>query len=259
LMRRLTLSGGNRAAAELRDTREAIVEYLTVKPHTNQTDIEDDLRKDGFTRADIRAALKQAVAAGQLSAQPGPRRSHLHTVNEAWRPPGATAPTPGQKRPREGNESAAAPSEEIGLNSVSAGRVQYASAPSTSGLKSHGANPVRQAHGALKPQVTEPVRQTAASAPAQSEPVRQCAPLKGGGALAHSSGSSETPPANPTPPADPTPLGSAGGPRRVVLIDGRYIDATTGARLTRDGDHIINPENGELYGNADELTAARHA
>ena len=61
------------------------------------------------------------------------------------------------------------------------------------------------------------------------------------------------------PDVDPAPLGTAGGPRRIVLIDGRYLDTATGTRLERDGDDIINPENGELYGNVDDLTSVRHA
>ncbi|PRX95599.1 AAA family ATPase [Allonocardiopsis opalescens] len=242
--RRLTLTGGSRAGAALRGAREAIVELLATRPGLSGRSIEDELGEE-FKRADVRAALKRAVAEGQIRTAPGPRRSVLHSVDETWRDGAAgLLPTPPASAPSHPIQCADECADQIGLNTVSAGGAQCASAPSEIGLIAAPSEPVRRPSGALNPQVTDSVRQCAESAPAQSGASAPVRPPKGGrrtGALTR---------------PDPGPGGELDPSNPVAVVDGSVVDSATGRPLTAAGDDLIDPDTGEIRGTLADLRAA---
>ncbi|GAA1994235.1 hypothetical protein GCM10009799_20410 [Nocardiopsis rhodophaea] len=220
--RRLTLSGGSRAGVRLRGAREAIVELLTARPGLSGRAIEVELA-DEFKQKDIRSALKGAVSEGQIHTAPGPRRSTLHSVNQHW------------------------PNETHG---VLPAKTQCVSASGEIGLEQSSANPVRHTPNALKPQVTQPVRQCVTSASTQSEASASVRPPKGGTHTDALTRPDPRPADAPNP--EPAPLGHANRADRIVVIDGRIL-TLDGAILTRHGDELVDTTTGEVRGHVSDL------
>jgi hypothetical protein len=78
--RRLTLKGGSRADAELKDALGAIIEVVTASPGLSQNKVEEACAGRGIGQKAVRLALNEGLQLHVLAYDSGPRKSKLFRV-----------------------------------------------------------------------------------------------------------------------------------------------------------------------------------